>query len=142
MATRNGDEVEARLRECSLYDPQLDLAINAPGGDPAAYGLFWFDEVTGVGMLEPLRVEETHQRNGLARALITVGLNRLVGRGAQRLKAGFNTDASRNLYVYSGFTLALDGSHLQPIVPARRAVPPCHPLPAFGDTVLFERRRP
>lgn len=106
IAPRNGDEVEARLRECSLYDPQLDLAVYAPSGDPAAYGLFWFDEVTGVGMLEPLRVEETHQRKGLARALITVGLNRLVGRGAQRLKVGFDTDAGRNLYASSGFTLA------------------------------------
>ena len=106
MATRNGVEVEARLWECSLYDPQLDLAVYSRSGDLAAYGLFWFDEVTGVGMLEPLRVEEPHQRKGLARALITVGLNRLVERGAQRLKVGFNTAAGRNLYRSSGFTLA------------------------------------
>jgi hypothetical protein len=75
MATRNGDEIEARLRQCSLYGPELDLAVYTPSGDPAAYGLFWFDELMGVGMLEPLRVEETHRRKGLARALITGGLN-------------------------------------------------------------------
>lgn len=106
MARRNGDEIEARLRQCSLYDPQLDLAVYTTSGDAAAYGLFWFDELTSVGMLEPLRVEETHQRKGLARALITGGLNRLVRRGAQRLKVGFNTDAGRNLYVSTGFTVA------------------------------------
>ena len=39
MATRNGDEIEARLRQCSLYDPELDLAVYAPSGEPAAYGL-------------------------------------------------------------------------------------------------------
>jgi hypothetical protein len=30
MGKRNGSVVEARLHECSLYDPFLDLAIRAP----------------------------------------------------------------------------------------------------------------
>ena len=39
MATRNGDEVETRLQECSLYDPELHLAVYTSSGDPAAYGV-------------------------------------------------------------------------------------------------------
>lgn len=50
LETRNGPDVEARLNQCSLYDSQLDLAVVAPEGDIAGYGLFWFDPVTRVGL--------------------------------------------------------------------------------------------
>jgi hypothetical protein len=56
MRHRSGDGVEARLRQCSLYDPALDLAIEAADGDVAGYALFWFDPVTEVGLVEPMRV--------------------------------------------------------------------------------------
>jgi GNAT superfamily N-acetyltransferase len=77
MIGRNGDQVEARLRQCSLYDPTLDLSVEAPDGTVAGYALFWLDPATGVGMLEPMRVEDVFQRHGLARALLTAGLDRL-----------------------------------------------------------------
>lgn len=105
MRVRNGEEVERRLRECSLYDPSLDLAVEAADGAPAGYALFWFDAVTGVGMLEPMRVEDDHQRRGLARALLTAGLDRLAHRGARRLKVGFDGEAGRSLYLGAGFVL-------------------------------------
>jgi GNAT superfamily N-acetyltransferase len=50
-----------------------------------------------------MRVEEPYQRRGLARALIGVGLERLVERGAERAKVGFATDAGFRLYTGSGF---------------------------------------
>jgi GNAT superfamily N-acetyltransferase len=103
MHRRNGSEVEMRLRETSLYDPELDLAVLAPNGDVAAYALFWNDFVTGVGMVEPMRTEDAYQRLGLARALLAAGCDRLVRRGAQRLKVGFDSEAARRLYVGAGF---------------------------------------
>jgi len=103
MIARNGDQVEARLRQCSLYDPTLDLSVEAPDGTVAGYALFWLDPATGVGMLEPMRVEDVFQRRGLARALLTAGLDRLATMGAQRLKVGFDSDAGRNLYLGAGF---------------------------------------
>ena len=103
MAVRNGDDVERRLLQCSLYDPSLDLAIDAPDGRPVGYGLFWFDAFTGVGMLEPMRVEDDFQRRGLARALLTEGLDRVVRKGATRLKVGFDGEAGRRLYEGAGF---------------------------------------
>jgi hypothetical protein len=42
----------------------------------AGYALFWFDPVTRVGLLEPMRVEDGYQRRGLARMLLTNGLDR------------------------------------------------------------------
>lgn len=106
LAVRNGAEVEGRLRECSLYDAELDLAVEAPSGEIAGYGLFWFDPVTRVGMVEPMRTEEAHQRRGLARALLANGLHRLAGRGAKRMKVGYDTAIARSLYTGSGFQLA------------------------------------
>jgi GNAT superfamily N-acetyltransferase len=103
MRRRSGQGVEARLRQCSLYDPALDLAVEAADGHAAGYALFWFDPVTEVGMVEPMRVEDAYQRRGLARAMLTAGLDRLAKRGARRLKVGFGTDVARRLYIGAGF---------------------------------------
>jgi predicted N-acetyltransferase YhbS len=103
MRHRNGEQVEARLRQCSLYDPALDLAAETADGRVAGYALFWFDPVTRVGMLEPMRVEDDFQRRGLARAMLTAGLERLAARGARRLKVSYGTAAARSLYVGAGF---------------------------------------
>jgi GNAT superfamily N-acetyltransferase len=100
MIARNGPDVAARLAQCSLYDPELDLLVQAPGGDVAAYGLFWADWVTGVGLVEPMRTEERYWRKGLARHVLTTGLDRLAARGCTRFKVGSGID----LYVGVGFT--------------------------------------
>jgi GNAT superfamily N-acetyltransferase len=100
---RSGADVEARLLQCSLYDPWLDLAVETIDGQAAGYGLFWFDPVTEVGLVEPMRVEDAYQRRGLARALLTAGVDRLARRGAQRLKVGYTSEAARRLYVGAGF---------------------------------------
>ena len=112
MRRRNGEAVEARLRQCSLYDPALDVAVETVDGEVAAYALFWFDPVTGVGLVEPMRVEDEFQRRGVARALLTEGLDRLAARGARRLKVGFATAAARRLYLRAGFRVgAASRSH-------------------------------
>jgi predicted N-acetyltransferase YhbS len=103
LRRRKGEGVEARLRQCSLYDPTLDLAVEAADGRVAGYALFWLDPVTGVGLVEPMRVEDEYQRRGLARAMLTAGLDRLAARGARRPKVGYVTDAARALYVGAGF---------------------------------------
>jgi len=103
MQRRSGEGVEARLRQCSLYDPALDLAVEALDGQIVGYALFWFDPLTEVGLVEPMRVEDAYQRRGLARAMLTAGLDRLAKRGARCLKVGYATDVARRLYVGAGF---------------------------------------
>jgi predicted N-acetyltransferase YhbS len=103
MTGRNGDEVESRLNECSLYDATLDLAVEDEAGNVAAYALFWFDPITSTGMLEPLRVEEDFQRRGLASYLIAAGLERLASKGAHEVKVAFESEAAAQLYLKNGF---------------------------------------
>jgi predicted N-acetyltransferase YhbS len=103
MIARNGDSVKDRLRQCSLYDPELDLAVEDESGAIAGYSLYWFDPTTQVGLLEPMRVADDYQRRGLANMMITHGLDRLARKGARRLKVGFSADGARTLYLRAGF---------------------------------------
>jgi predicted N-acetyltransferase YhbS len=101
--SRNGDAVESRLRECSLYDPRLDLAVETADGEVAAYSLYWLDPTTGVGLLEPMRVEEEFQRRGLAYTMFAEGAARLAGLGARRIKVSCSTEPAAALYAKCGF---------------------------------------
>jgi predicted N-acetyltransferase YhbS len=103
MVARNGAEVEARLRQTTLYDPRLDLAVLAPDGSVAGYSLFWHDPVTGVGLVEPVRVEDEHAGRGIGYAMISAGLDRLAEAGATTLKIGWESDRAGELYTRLGF---------------------------------------
>ncbi len=105
MITRNGEHVAERLRECSLYRPELDLCIESLDGDVAGYGLFWADPVTHVGLVEPMRTEDNHQGKGLATHLLRSGLELLAGHDCTRLVVTYleGNEPARLLYVGSGF---------------------------------------
>ena len=99
MAGRNGASVAERLRRCSLYRAELDLMVQAPDGQVAGYGLFWAEPVTEVGLVEPMRTEQDHQRRGVASHLLATGLDRLAACGCQRLKVSNDIP----LYLRAGF---------------------------------------
>ncbi len=105
LVHRNGPDVETRLRQTSLYRPDLDLVVLDRRDRVAAYGLFWFDSETATGLVEPMRTEDDHQRRGLARHLLTAGIDLLAEAGATRIKICFEPDnpAARNLYLSVGF---------------------------------------
>ena len=105
MIGRSSPDVAKRLAECSLYRPEMDLAVHAPDGGVAAYGLFWADLVTGIGMVEPMRTEDAYQGRGLARHILTEGLDRLAAAGCARLMVTYlaNNPVSQHLYLSTGF---------------------------------------
>ena len=105
MIKRSGEHVAERLSECSLYDPSMDLFVEAPDGSVAAYGLFWPDPITGVGLVEPMRTEDEHQGRGLARHILTAGIERLAAAGCTRMKITYMDDnpASKHIYRSAGF---------------------------------------
>lgn len=109
LAARNGDQVENRLRKCSLYDPRCDIAvIHEASNQVAAYSLYWPDLVTGVGLVEPVRVEDDHSGRGVGALMLRHGLAALRDAGCTRLKVSSlenNTPAVR-LYQGAGFEVA------------------------------------
>lgn len=102
---RNHTDPEPRLSQASLYRPDLDLVIYDDHEAVAAYGLFWSNPTTGVGVVEPMRTEDDHHQRGLARHLLTSGIDRLARTGATRIKVCFEPDnpAARHLYLGAGF---------------------------------------
>jgi GNAT superfamily N-acetyltransferase len=105
MIERNGPDVEQHLLQTSLYRPDLDLVILDRDDNNAAHGLFWYDPETATGLVEPMRTEDDHQRRGLARHVLTSGIDLLAGAGAVRIKICFEPDnqAARHLYLSAGF---------------------------------------
>lgn len=107
---RSSPRAEERLRETSLYRADLDLVIDDPHGEVAAYGLFWFDPVTATGVVEPMGTEDGHRRRGLARHVLTTGIELLAAAGAERISIGWEPDnpASGPLYRSVGFIPVLE----------------------------------
>lgn len=105
FVSRSAVSVEHRLQQTSLYDPELDLFIQTNDGTVVAYALFWFDPTTSIGVIEPVRTEEGHERQGLARHLLATGLDRLSLLGAERVKVNYEVgnEAAENLYLDVGF---------------------------------------
>lgn len=105
MIKRNHPDLEARLRQTSLYRPDLDLVVHDSRDRVAAYGLFWYDPETATGLVEPMRTEDDHQRRGLARHILTAGIDLLAEAGAERIKICYEPDnpAARGLYLSVGF---------------------------------------
>lgn len=105
MDLRSGGDVEARLQQTSLYRPGLDLVVLDSDDQPVAYGLFWFDPTTLTGLVEPMRTEDEHQQRGLARHVLTSGLDLLARAGAARVKICFEpgNPPARHLYLDVGF---------------------------------------
>jgi len=105
MIERSGPDVEARLKQTSLYRPDFDLLILDDADNLAAQGLFWFDPATATGLVEPMRTQDDHQRRGLARHVLTAGLRLLADAGAERIKICFDkaNDAASGLYLDVGF---------------------------------------
>lgn len=105
MVPRSGPDVEDRLHQTSLYRADLDLVVLDGDARAAAYGLFWLDPETRTGLVEPMRTEDEHQSRGLARHVLTAGINRLFDAGAERVKIAWdpkNTPAHK-LYTSVGF---------------------------------------
>lgn len=104
-ADRNHTDPEPRLRETSLYRPDLDLVVFDRRDEVAAYGLFWYDPVNATGLVEPMRTENDHQRRGLARHVLTSGLDLLAEAGADRIKLVYEPDnpGASLLYLSVGF---------------------------------------
>jgi RimJ/RimL family protein N-acetyltransferase len=105
ISGRNHPDTEERLRQTSLYRPDLDLVVHDEHEDVAAYGLFWHDPVTATGLVEPIRTEDDHQRRGLARHVLTAGVALLADAGAERIKIVYDPEnpASGHLYRSVGF---------------------------------------
>ncbi|MGI8927785.1 MAG: GNAT family N-acetyltransferase [Tepidiformaceae bacterium] len=93
------------LRALPVYDDELDVVAEAPGGALVSYCICWADEATGVSAFEPVGTRPGHTGQGLARAVILEGLRRLRDRGMHTalVSTASVNEAAMRLYPSCGF---------------------------------------
>ena len=97
----------ARLRAAPVYDQELDVVLEAPGGQLVSFCIAWADPVSGIGIFEPVGTRPAFARKGMGRAVVTEGLRRLHDCGMHTARIGtasVNTGALA-LYPSCGFAL-------------------------------------
>jgi GNAT superfamily N-acetyltransferase len=87
------------IMNSSEYDPTLDLVVVAPDGMIAAYCTCSVNEKDKEGCTDPVAVHPSHQRKGLAKALLLKGMQMLKERGmksAQFTTSGDNISMQKS----------------------------------------------
>ena len=90
-----------RLRASALYQEQLDVVVEAQGGQLVSYCICWFDETNGIGHFEPVGTHPAFTGRGLGRAVVIEGLRRLRSRGAHTALIGTASVNGPALRTYS-----------------------------------------
>lgn len=102
LARRSGPAAGARLRTTPLHDPSLALCVLADD-EVVAYAHGWPDTSAGVGLIEPVRVEDDWQRQGIATALVASLVERLRAAGCGAVRIGWVEDGPGRVYERVGF---------------------------------------
>ncbi|HEY1708015.1 MAG TPA: GNAT family N-acetyltransferase [Rhizomicrobium sp.] len=102
------EDIYLGLARAPVYDPALDIVVQAPDGTFVANTICWADTASGVGIFEPVGSDPAYRRRGLARLAMLEGLRRLQARGMRWAGVGtahFNAPA---IATYSSFFQPLD----------------------------------
>ncbi|MGH9106102.1 MAG: GNAT family N-acetyltransferase [Acidimicrobiales bacterium] len=101
------------VRSTWLYDPSLDLVVQAPDASLAACCIVWWDPAIGVAEIEPLGVVPAHRRLGLAGALCIEAAAQVGARGGHTVYINSSPDpaypAPNATYAAVGFELVERG---------------------------------
>lgn len=102
------EQIYRGLRQAPGYIPELDLVVVGPDGRFASFCLCWIDPVNRIGEFEPVGTHPDFRRQGLARAVLWAGLQRMKAFGANQafVLAKDNNPAAKSLYQSLGFKVA------------------------------------
>jgi len=74
-----------QVTRTALYDPDLDLVVEASDGSLVGCCIVWLDPRLGVAEIEPLGIHPSHRRKGLAGALCYEAVARVAQRGGSEV---------------------------------------------------------
>lgn len=98
-----GWEWYRNLQNAPLYRRDLDLVVQSPSGELAAFCTAWFDDVTRSGVFEMVGTSPEHQRRGLAKAVMSEALQRLRQLGADMALLSSYSPTAHGLFNNLGF---------------------------------------
>jgi GNAT superfamily N-acetyltransferase len=88
------------LRGSPTYRPELDLVVTSADGRISAFCTLWFDDINKVGFVEPIGTVPAYRRQGLAKALLLEGFQRLKRLGAETAYLGHGSDNAAGNQLY------------------------------------------
>ncbi len=94
-----------QVRSSPVYDPELDIVLEAHDGTFAGYCICWLDPRARIGSFEPVGTPAQWRGRGVAREVLFEGFRRLKTKGMLKARvstAGFNAPAQA-LYESCGF---------------------------------------
>jgi len=89
-----------RFMRSEVYVPQRDLVAVDPGGEVAAFLIWWGDDATGITQLEPVGTHPDHQRRGLGRALLARAAGDMAAAGMHTVRVGTGAHRSDAVVFY------------------------------------------
>jgi len=95
------------LTTTPIYDPTLDMLVEADDGTLVVNALCWADERSGVGIFEPVGTHAQYRKLGLTKLALCAALRRIQQRGLKAGRVGtahFNKPAI-GAYLGAGFEL-------------------------------------
>ena len=96
------DEIEARkfMQSAPNYRMDLNIVVEAPGGDFASYCGMWYEPANRIAYVEPVCTDPDYRRMGLGTAAVREGVRRCGEQGATVAYVGSATP----FYQAVGFT--------------------------------------
>ncbi|MCX7772520.1 MAG: GNAT family N-acetyltransferase [Clostridia bacterium] len=93
-------ECYGNIQKAPDYNPVLDLCLVNEAGDVVAFTTVWFDTFNKIGVFEPVGTHKDYRNQGLAKAVIYEGANRMRRLGGVKAYVG----ADQPFYRKIGFT--------------------------------------
>ena len=94
-----------QLRNCPIYDPELDVVLEGATGRFLAYCIGWLDVANGFGHFEPVGCRPAFTGRGYARAVTIECMHRMQARGMRTalVQTASVNQRARVLYPACGF---------------------------------------
>jgi predicted N-acetyltransferase YhbS len=105
----NGIEERAFMQSAPNYRHDLNLVVETPGGDFAAYCGMWYEPVHAVSYVEPVATDPDYRRMGLGKAAVLEGVRRCGELGAAVAFVG----SAMPFYLSLGFSVVYNRSKWQ-----------------------------
>ncbi|MCX5758375.1 MAG: GNAT family N-acetyltransferase, partial [Candidatus Hydrogenedentes bacterium] len=80
--TDDGVEDRKFMQSAPNYKMDLNIVVEAPGGDFVSYCGMWYESVRRIAYVEPVCTDPDYRRMGLASAAVLEGIRRCGGQGA------------------------------------------------------------
>jgi predicted N-acetyltransferase YhbS len=95
------EEIDDRrfIQSAPNFRRDLNVVVQAPGGDLVSYCGMWYESVHRIAMVEPVATDPDYRRQGLGRAAVLEGVRRCAERGATIAYVG----SSKPFYQSIGF---------------------------------------